>query len=42
MDENSDMDEVYLDATTIEIVEKFCYVGDTIEEQDGTGIGVIA
>ncbi|KAK3882948.1 hypothetical protein Pcinc_012702 [Petrolisthes cinctipes] len=40
--DDSDIEKVYLDGEAIEVVEKFCYLGDTIGAQGGTGAGVMA
>ncbi|KAK3868503.1 hypothetical protein Pcinc_026104 [Petrolisthes cinctipes] len=40
--DDSDIEKVYLDGEAIEVVEKFCYLGDTIGAQGGAGAGVMA
>ena len=40
--DDSDIEKVYLDGEAIEVVQKFCYLGDTIGAQGGAGAGVIA
>ena len=40
--ENSNMKKVCLDGQKIEVVQKFCYLGDIIEAQGEAGAGVIA
>ena len=40
--EISNMKKVFLDGQAIEVVQKFCYLGDMIEAQGGAGAGVIA
>ena len=42
MAENSNMEKVFLDGQAIEVVQKFCYLGDMIEAQGGASAGVIA
>ena len=36
------MEKVFLDGQATEVVQKFCYLGDTIEAQGGARAGVIA
>ncbi|KAK3894227.1 hypothetical protein Pcinc_001989 [Petrolisthes cinctipes] len=40
--DDSDIEKVYLDGEAIEVVEKFCYLGNTIGAQGGAGAGVMA
>ncbi|KAK3891496.1 hypothetical protein Pcinc_004586 [Petrolisthes cinctipes] len=40
--DDSDIEKVYLDGEAIEVVEKFCYLGDTIGAQGGAGASVMA
>ncbi|KAK3871303.1 hypothetical protein Pcinc_023546 [Petrolisthes cinctipes] len=40
--DDSAIEKVYLDGEAIEVVEKFCYLGDTIGAQGGAGAGVMA
>ena len=42
MDENSNMEKVFLDGLVVEVVQQFCYLGDTIKAQGGAGAGVTA
>ena len=42
MAENSNMEKVFLDGLAIEVVQKFCYLGDMFQAQGGDGAGVIA
>ena len=38
--ENSNMEKVFLDGQAIEVVQKFCYLGDTNEAQGEASAGV--
>ncbi|KAK3881726.1 hypothetical protein Pcinc_013851 [Petrolisthes cinctipes] len=40
--DDSDIEKVYLDGEAIEVVEKFCYLGDSIGARGGAGAGVMA
>ena len=40
--ENSNMEKVFLDGQAIEVVQRFCYLGDMIKAQGRAGPGVIA
>lgn len=42
MDDNSDLQKVYLYGKAIGVVEKFCYFGDTIQPQGEASAYVIA
>ena len=42
MDENSNVEKVYLDGKAIEVAQKFCYIDDTIGAKGGDGASVIA
>lgn len=42
MNENSDVEKVYLDGETVEIVKKFCQLGNTNGVQERTGTNIIA